>query len=217
MIEKLAAVIFDLDGTLSNTWPPAIDAFRAAITQFADRSFSDEELKALAGPAEDGILQALFPTHWEACFEQYLFGFEQRLDENDVLFPGISDTLEVLAGNKIPMAIVSGKTPRAVEMVISKTGISEHFHCVRGGSAKGDRKIQDLADTMKQMELDPSSVAYIGDTKGDIIAAKSVGVSPLGASWDPSANELSLHEAGAHRVFSKVNEFKSWCLEFNHQ
>ena len=38
---KIACFVFDLDGTLSNTWPLALAAFRSAIEGFARRSFSD--------------------------------------------------------------------------------------------------------------------------------------------------------------------------------
>jgi beta-phosphoglucomutase-like phosphatase (HAD superfamily) len=40
--DRLDGVIFDLDGTLTDTLPVAFSAFRTAVAQFTPRQFSNE-------------------------------------------------------------------------------------------------------------------------------------------------------------------------------
>src|SRR5689334_4468815 len=77
----VAGVIFDLDGTLADTLPMAFAAFRFALSGLVDRQYTDEELSALAGPSEDGILRRLVPAAWPTAVERYLAEYARRHTE----------------------------------------------------------------------------------------------------------------------------------------
>jgi len=207
---RISGVIFDLDGTLSNTWPPALAAFRAAIAEFAGRPFSDEELRAYAGPAEDGILQGLFPEKWEAAFQRYLIGFDQRLEDGQIVFPGVIEALEVLRTKGVKMAIVSGKTKKAVDMALRKGRIEGFFDQVRGGWAGGDRKNADISAIVESWGLTPGAVAYVGDTIGDVAAARGAGVTAVGVCWAEHANQADFDQMAPDHLFSSTQEFMDW-------
>ena len=59
-------IIFDLDGTIANTLPLCIEAFRKSIEPLANRALSDEEIIATFGPSEEGTIMALAPLHYDA-------------------------------------------------------------------------------------------------------------------------------------------------------
>mgnify|MGYP006357288589 CR=1 FL=1 len=48
-MKKIKGVIFDLDGTIGDTVPLCIKAFRKAIEPLIERSVSDEEIIATFG------------------------------------------------------------------------------------------------------------------------------------------------------------------------
>jgi beta-phosphoglucomutase-like phosphatase (HAD superfamily) len=58
-------VIFDLDGTVTDTLSIAFSVFRAAVAEFMPHQFTDEELMRFFRPTEE-------PHNWELCFERYL-------------------------------------------------------------------------------------------------------------------------------------------------
>ncbi len=209
----ISHIVFDLDGTLTDTWPIALKAFKAAIEDFAKRPFSDEELVALAGPAEEGILQKLFPDHWRICFERYLEGFERELMARDVLFPGIADLLDEMAAQQKIMAINSGKTERAVIMALQQTGIASYFREIKGGSAVGDVKKERLAQFMEAFGAKPADVAVIGDGKSDMAAAQSVNAFSIGVIWAGMSTADELQSAGADIVFDDVSQFRRWLVD----
>lgn len=203
-------VVFDLDGTLTDTWPPALRAFRAAIEEFADRPFSDEDLRSLAGPAEEGILQALFPENWEVCFQRYLDGFGEEIRRHDILFPGTAELLETLDRRGAVMAVVSGKSLAAVEMALAEAGLARFFRDVRGGSAAGDVKADELRAFVVSRSLCPERVAYVGDSAADITAGRAAGVAAIGAAWAPEADAGRLSAAGADQVFQSIGALGAW-------
>ncbi len=61
----IKAVIFDFDGTLANTIPLCIEAFRKAVEPIVQRPLSDEEIMSTFGPDEEGSIRKLAPQHYE--------------------------------------------------------------------------------------------------------------------------------------------------------
>lgn len=209
-IAGLKGVVFDLDGTLSDTWPPALDAFRAAIEGFADRTFSDEELKSFAGPSEDGIMKNVVPDNWEACMDAYISGFKGRLIPGKIVFPGVLEALELLRAKNKRLAIVSGKTKRAVDIACDLGGISSFFDPVIGGHVSGERKADDILQILELWGFEASSIAYVGDTQGDIGAGRAAGAVTIGAAWADYTNSCALAQANPDELFETTEAFCDW-------
>lgn len=207
---QIACFVFDLDGTLSNTWPVALAAFRSAIEGFAERSFSDPELIALAGPAEEGILERLFPDDWETCFARYLESYRRGLSGHEILFPGVFELVKAMKRRGMTLAVNSGKTLAAVEMTLQEARIDDCFSHVRGGSAAGDRKAENLVELAEHPGLDRCRIAYVGDSASDMAAARRAGTLAVGAAWSALADPAGLVAANAEVVFQDIEAFRTW-------
>jgi pyrophosphatase PpaX len=207
---RLKGVIFDLDGTLTDTLPVAFSAFRAAVAELTERSFSDDELIGFFGPAEDGILQQLLPEHWEACFERYLDEYAKRHASCSAPFPGMQEALGLLRSRAVPLAIVTGKTPPAVEITLGHVNIRDYFDAVETGSAAGGTKPLAIRKLAAKWGLEPSQLAYVGDARSDMEAANEVGALAVGAAWAATANAQTLKDSGADVLFDTVGAFTAW-------
>ncbi len=64
-MQTIKAVIYDLDGTLTNTLPLCIAAFRQSVEPLINCSLPDAEIIATFGPSEEGTILALAPTHYD--------------------------------------------------------------------------------------------------------------------------------------------------------
>ena len=62
---RLAGAIFDLDGTLADTLPACYAAFRAACEGLGGPAYTNEQIRALFGPSEEGMLQRAMPERWQ--------------------------------------------------------------------------------------------------------------------------------------------------------
>jgi len=203
-------MIFDLDGTLTDTVPISFAAFRTAVAQFTDRRFTDAELIAFFGPSEDGILRQLLPQHWQPCFECYLAEYAARHAGRPVLFPGIETALDLLAASDMRLAIVTGKSQRATAITLEHANISRFFDAIEAGSAEAGIKPRSIRKILARSGLQESRVAYVGDAIYDMQAASAAGVPGIGAAWGGTTGIDALKAAGAALTFDTVEGFLGW-------
>ena len=207
---KLAGVIFDLDGTLGDTLPVCFAAFRRALRKFSDRHHTDEEIAALFGPSEEGMIQRLVPDQWQACLETYLAEYEKESTRNARLFPGIETALRLLEERGVALAIVTGKGAHSAAISLRDLKLAEHFDVVETGSAEGGVKPRSIQKVLTKWGVVPSQVAYVGDAPSDMEAAREAGVIPLGAAWAATASAESLNALGPLETFRSVERFIAW-------
>ncbi len=206
----LQGVIFDLDGTITDTLPIAFSAFRAVIAEFSDRPFTDDELIGFFGPSEEGIFQRLVPNDWQRCFERYLDEYTKRHVVCSKPFAGIEGVLTFLRQRDVRLAIVTGKAPRAVAVTLRHVDIAQYFDAIETGSAEAGTKPIAIRRLAARWGIEPSRIAYVGDAKSDVEAANAAGVLAIGAAWSPPANSKELRESGATVIFTEVESFDAW-------
>jgi pyrophosphatase PpaX len=210
LLEPLFGVIFDLDGTVTDTLPIAYAAFRAAIAAFAVREFTDAELLQLSGPSEEGIFRQIVPNNWELCFERYLEEYTIRHGGCNAPFPGLIEVLDYLRDRQLPRALVTGKASRAVTITLGHIGIAHYFDPIEAGSPGGNTKVEALRRVLAQWRARASSVVYVGDVPSDMEAANATGVIAAGAAWAAAVDAAALTASGAEIVFSRVDDFLAW-------
>ena len=119
----LKLVIFDFDGTLCDSIPLCIRAFRAAIEPLAGRSVSDQEIIETFGPSEEGTIQALIPAYLEEGTAAYLRCYE-AFHEDCRVFPGMRELLAELRKQGMKTALVTGKGMKSCAISLKKLGLS---------------------------------------------------------------------------------------------
>lgn len=68
-MRNIKLAIFDLDGTLADTLPLCIQAFRQSVEPLINRSVTDSEIIATFGPSEEGTIKQLAPDgRYQGCF-----------------------------------------------------------------------------------------------------------------------------------------------------
>lgn len=75
----IKAVIFDFDGTLADTLPVCFLAFEAVFREFDNREVTTEEIKAMFGPSETGIIREnLKNNNYDEAIELYYEIYSKR-------------------------------------------------------------------------------------------------------------------------------------------
>ncbi len=209
-IMQLKGLIFDLDGTLGDTLPVCFAAFRETLRSYLGRDYSDREIRAMFGPAEEGIFQNLLGERWEEGLLHYLDAYREAHTQCPEPFPGMREALGLLHANKIRLAIVTGKGPRSAELSLEALGLADVFDIVQAGSAQGGVKPLCMSKVVAAWGLDPGDVACLGDAPSDIRSAREIGAIPLGAAWASTADYDLLRSLEPHHVFRSVDEFTRW-------
>ncbi len=177
---------------------------------YSNRSYTDEEIAALFGPSEEGIIRRLVPDGWEECLETYLAVYGEESARHARVFPGIGSALRLLKERGVALAIVTGKGAHSAAISLGDLGLAEHFDMVETGSPLGGVKPQAIRSVLTKWDALPHRVAYVGDAPSDIEAAREAGVVPLGAAWAPTSSVQELSALAPLETFPSVQSFIRW-------
>lgn len=187
---QLAAVLFDLDGTLIDTAPD----FAVVVNQLCQQHQRPPlEYKAIRATVSHGaralITRAFGLQEGEGEFEslkaQLLQLYSQHLAVKSQLFPGIDKLLQQLEQQAIPWGIVTNKPRLYAQPLLEGLQLSKRcavLVCPDDVSrTKPDPEPMYLA--CRQLGCKPSSVIYLGDHRRDIEAGNNAGMATLAVNY----------------------------------
>ena len=212
----IKAMIFDLDGTIGDTLPLCIKAFRQAIKIFIKRDITDEEIIATFGPSEEGTIYSLIPQQYDEGLEKYLHYYKLFHNECPKAFDGIVEIIRDLKQNGIRIAMVTGKGKKSTDITLEQYEIRDLFEQVETGSITGSVKLAGIAAVLKNFEIKPEAAYYVGDAPTDITAARQAGVRMISAAWAKTAEIEKLKNLKPDYIFSTIHEFAEFCKSVRH-
>jgi HAD superfamily hydrolase (TIGR01549 family) len=207
---RLAAVIFDVDGTLADNLEHAARAYRKSFEHFTGRTWTSAELFALFGPNCEGICRKAVPERWAEAVEMFYRELDASYDGAAAAIPGLEGLLGELRSRGCRLAAVSGGSPRSLEITLKHTGLGTFFERVVGGSADRAHKAESIREVLADFGVAPGDAAYVGDSSYDMRAAREAGVLAIRAAWSRSATlfvEKPGEPAPAH-TFRDVAAFR---------
>ena len=205
----LAGAIFDLDGTIADTFAICFATFRSALAQVAGPVMSDAEIHAHFGPSEDGMFQRVVPAHWREAFTAYLGEYERHLPLCAV-FRGVSAALAWLREQGLPLALVTGKSRPTALLSLKQFALDGVFEPVETGSPGGIVKAAAITRVVSAWGVPPGEVIYVGDAVADMQAAHAAGVLPIAAAWATTAVAAELEALRPHALFTDADDFHAW-------
>jgi phosphoglycolate phosphatase len=191
-------VLFDLDGTITDSGPGIFHAFDYAFRQMQVELPEDFDRRQLVGPplhdsfARYGGFQGEDNIRAVAFYREYYA--RQSIFENQ-LYAGTKDMLEELKHMGFQLYIVA-------RQVTDYLGVTEYFTEIAGSRLDGTReKKEDVIQYLLQqyhME-DRKRILMVGDRKFDVAGAGALGIQTLGVSYGYGSSE-ELLIAGAWRI-----------------
>ncbi len=199
--------LFDFDGTLGNTLPLCVAAFREAIEPLARRHLSDDEIMATFGPSEEGTISALIPDHLDEGLERYLESYARLHARWPAPFPGIREGLAYLKQAGAFVGLVTGKGPRSLALSLAQYGLAGAFDVVKTGRPEGPVKEACIEEIFATCPLRREKVLYVGDSPYDIKASRACGIRVAAAAWAPTADLAKLQSMSPDYCFETVEAF----------
>ena len=181
----VAALIFDLDGTLSD---PVIGIGRSlnyALEAFGYRSLSAPEVSRYVGPPLDWAFRQIVPDVSHDTVLALVAKYRERYSDvgyaENTLYPGVADAIAGIASDGVQMGVCTSKRREFAERILELFGLRQHFNFVNGGDVgvgKGDQ----LRALLDRGTVGPAST-MIGDRAVDIEAARANGLGAVGVLW----------------------------------
>lgn len=199
-------VAFDLDGTLADTIPMCITAFRNSISPYTDHTLSPEEILHTFGLNEIGMVKAVVGQNWEPAIEDFYRQYESLHSKVTDVFPGILDLLIFLKNKNIITALITGKGEKSCSISLKKLGLSKLFDETLYGSEISPNKKENMEYLLKKYAISKEEFCYIGDTVQDIRDCRDVGVVCFSAAWQESSDSDILEKENPNHVFYRVSD-----------
>ena len=209
----IRGLIWDVDGTLSDTLDVCVEGLQVAIESHGGPVLTRDDVVAMFGPTEEGILMGVFGDDASSPIETYLEEYARRHAAERLDFPEVTEVVRRLAGTPIPMGVVTGKGRRSAEITLDALGLVGVFDPIAAGSDTGSVKAREITRIVSHWGLDPSEVAYIGDAPADIAEARAAGVVAVSAAWHAGADVDRLVALEPDVVVTDAQQLAAWLAD----
>lgn len=177
----MAAVIFDFDGTIGDSFGLIVDIFHH-ITKREER-LTDKQMTELRGYPLAVIAKRLkvpwYRIPWLLARGRLLMG--KRMHEVP-LFPGMGKTIEQLHAEGHDLFIVSSNSGRNVRKFLKQHHLYKYFTEVKGNAGLFG-KSHAISKLCRSNSVRISDAVYIGDETRDVIATKAIGMRIIAVGW----------------------------------
>jgi phosphoglycolate phosphatase/pyrophosphatase PpaX len=205
-------IIFDFDGTLADTMPLALEAFRRALHPVHGRWFGDDEIRSTFGPTERGTMPTLAPGLEEETLAEYYRHYTDLHSALTTPFAGIHDLLSQLKNRGMRLGIVTGKGETSLMISLEHIGLNGVFESIEVGCDDGPCKPMGIEKILTEWALPGSEVLYVGDAPSDVPAAREAGVPIAAVAWADPSSVGALKDKSPDWLFETVEEFANWVL-----
>ncbi|MHA6159931.1 HAD family hydrolase [Pseudomonas sichuanensis] len=212
----LTALLFDLDGTLTDTDTLHLQAFRQLLHDYDGRELTQEQFDLQVSGRSNGLLFAdLFPQA-DAAQRQAL------AERKEALFRELSPSLEPLPGllrlldharqHAVGVCVVTNAPRLNAEHMLAAMGLNGRFEHVLVADELARPKPDPLPylTGLQRLQAQARQALAFEDSLPGVKAASDAGIFTVGLATTQTAERL--HEAGAQLVIDDFNDSRLWVL-----
>ena len=209
--EAYDAILFDLDGTLTDPKVGITKGIQYALSKFNIAEANLCKLEKFIGPPLFFALQEFYSFDEVAArqavefYREYLWN--KGIYENH-LYPGISELLVELKGASKNLIVATSKLTSMAEEVLKHFTLYGYFSLIIGCNPDSTRsaKTEIIQYILTELpELKTQKVVMIGDKEHDIIAAKNNGIDSIAVTYGYGSLE-ELRNAKPTHIANSVDE-----------
>jgi phosphoglycolate phosphatase len=177
---RYRAVLFDLDGTLVDSYAALTEAVNYARRQHGLHELSTVRIRQCVGDGLDTLLQRAFET--QNVPRSVHDAFESRYDEicceESKVLADVETTLERLDEAGVVMAVCTNKPTTFSKKILDFLQLAPYFSAIVGPDLAGARKpeAQHVLHTLAATACNPADALFVGDMPIDVHAARNSGI-----------------------------------------
>ena len=182
---RVAAVVFDLDGTLVDSLPDIAASLVAALADFGIAAPPMESIRSwIGGGARMLVARAVRPELVDAVFARVGEHYAASPVAHTRVYDGLGPVLDRCAAG-CKLAVLSNKphalTVRICEALLAPWPFATIVGHKPGAALKPDpRSALAIAG---ELGVDPTACALVGDAGSDIATARAAGMAAVAVSW----------------------------------
>lgn len=205
------ALLFDLDGTLTNPSEGITKCIRYALDSIGAVVPAQDDLERWIGPPLHESLRDYLGAPREHLVPEALSAYRRRFSDvgmfENAVYAAIPEALADLQRRGCSLFEATSKPTTFAERIVDHFGLSTYFSAVYGSELSGERsdKAELIAHLLRTEGIHSSRATMIGDRAHDIVGARRNDLRAVGVLWG-YGDEAELVGAGAHAVVATVPE-----------
>lgn len=180
-------LIFDLDGTLTDSLQDLTHAANFSRAQFGLPEISSEKVRQYIGDGRRALMDRALNHPNEADLTKGVQLFNQHYDlhflDNTRLYDGARKVLDVFSGTL--KTVLTNKPEVYAEKILNRLDLNKYFEMLIGG--RDDMALKPAPDGILAMldrfKIAPEDAVMIGDSETDVLAGKAAGVATCAVSY----------------------------------
>lgn len=184
--ERPQLVIFDLDGTLTDSAEGIVASFRHALQQIGAQVPGGDLASRIVGPPMHQTLLGMgLGDQADTAIAAYRADYTTRGWSMNSMFDGIPQLLADLKVAGVRLAVATSKAEPTARRILDHFGLDGFFEVIAGASRDGTRaaKADVVAHALAQLAPLPDRVLMVGDRSHDVEGAAAHGIETVVVGW----------------------------------
>lgn len=215
----LRAVLFDLDGTLTDPGEGITRSVEYALRAYGIEVKDRRELYPFIGPPlADSFSRFYGFSEAEAkrAVEKYREYYRDRGIFENRVYNGIPELLDALKKEGFKILLATSKPEEFAQRILERFGLLSRFDTVAGATMDGSRveKEDVIRYALEHTRLAPRECVMVGDRRFDVEGARRVGMPAIAVLWGYGSRE-ELESAAPAALAETPKELLSAILAFH--
>ena len=208
MVMRNKAILFDLDGTLTDSGEGIINCASMTLERFGLPVPSKEQMRVFVGPPlHDTFVKFGVP---EEKVDEAIAVYRSRYIPigkfENTPYPGIREMLQTLRAHGHRLFVATSKPESMSVEILEHFDLAEFFTDICGATFDGSRSTkEDVISYLLAENATSGQVIMVGDTVYDILGAQAHGIPAIGVDWGYGSTQDMIH-AGASAIAYTTEE-----------
>lgn len=184
--EQPQLVLFDLDGTLTDSAKGIVASFRHALATIGAQAPEGDLVGRIVGPPMARTLHSMgLGEQAGAAIAAYRADYTTRGWLMNSPFDGMEQLLIDLQSRGVRLAVATSKAEPTARRILEHFGLDGYFEVIAGASVDGTRaeKADVMAHALAQLQPLPDRVLMVGDRRHDVDGAAVHGIDTVVVGW----------------------------------
>lgn len=209
-----ATLLFDLDGTLTDSAEGILNCVHHALKPFGIKETDPKRLYSFIGPPLADSFKRLYDFDDEkikTALKLYRDRYQEKGKFENRVYEGVPELLDSLKAAGYRLILATAKPEHFTAQIMEHFDLTRRFDFIYGSNESKNRlnKTHVIRDIkLAHPDLTSQNTIMIGDRNHDVLGAKANGIESIGVLYG-FGDRQELEEAGAKYIVATVSDLKN--------